>query len=111
MRFQADIGLAERRLIGQPPNHQPLHRRTGDRSRGLRRIIHGPPTSSHGENRRRVSAALFYLMVIQEWEDIYRFTRALRARGWTAQEIYVSHAPDGTSADFIYHLYQLDPPD
>jgi hypothetical protein len=52
-----------------------------------------------------------YLMVIQGWEDIYRFARALRARGWTAQEIYVGHAPDGTSADLIYHLYQLDPPD
>jgi hypothetical protein len=26
---------------------------------------------------------------------------ALRARGWTAQEIYVGHAPDGTSADLF----------
>jgi len=52
-----------------------------------------------------------YLMVIEEWEERYRFTAGLRAKGWTAQEIYASHAPDGTSADFIYHLYQLDPPD
>jgi hypothetical protein len=35
----------------------------------------------------------------------------LRAKGWTAQEIYASDAPDGTSADLIYHLYRLDPPD
>jgi hypothetical protein len=25
--------------------------------------------------------------------------------------LYASHTPDGTSADLIYHLYQLDPPD
>ena len=33
MRFKADVGLAERHLIGQLPNHQPLRRRKGDRSR------------------------------------------------------------------------------
>jgi len=37
MRAQADIGLAERRLIWQATEHEPLRRRMGDRSHGRAR--------------------------------------------------------------------------
>jgi len=51
-----------------------------------------------------------YLLVIAQWEDIYRFTAALRAKSWTTQEIHVSHVRKGTPDIDVYHLYRLEPP-
>jgi hypothetical protein len=52
-----------------------------------------------------------YLLVIQNWDDDFHFVSNLRAEGWTAQEIYVSHASAGASVGNNYHLYRLEPPD
>jgi hypothetical protein len=51
-----------------------------------------------------------YLLVIHAWEEIYGFADELRANGWSAREIYKSHAPAGTSPRDIYELYELDKP-
>jgi hypothetical protein len=51
-----------------------------------------------------------YLLVIAQWEQLYRLAGDLGANGWTVQEIYVSHVRSGTPAPYIYHLYRLEPP-
>jgi hypothetical protein len=75
------------------------------------RFITAAAQDRHGRLRKYAEMEIGSSASKAQWEDRYRFADDLRAKGWTAQEIYASHAPDGTSADFIYHLYQLDRPD
>lgn len=51
-----------------------------------------------------------YLLVIQDWDEKFRFVEGLRGEGWTAREVYAGHAPPETPAALIYHLYELNRP-
>jgi hypothetical protein len=51
-----------------------------------------------------------YLLVTHWWNGLFGFADALRAYGWSARDIYNSHAPAGTSPGDIYELYELDRP-
>src|SRR5207248_9680865 len=52
-----------------------------------------------------------HLLVVQRWDDDYRFTDGLRAWGWMVSELYASNLSSDTPVSEAYHLYLLKPPD
>jgi len=50
-----------------------------------------------------------YLMIMQEWDQIFSLLDALRTEGWGADEIHAGTAA-GTPAKLVYHLFRLTPP-